>query len=175
MKNRNFTAQKREHAMLSFLLFAIKGRPEKCVHGARCSHKRRRAGVYSRRVCSRQIGDAGGETPPLRDNAYAVRGVCTKSRIRGVAVSRPSKASVGVLGKAEDNAPYGIVGCVHHAHVFKCIAEAGGVTRDHRRCVNALATGEGNCPTVFVRTPRTVSKKTVNNAPTCDKKRLTRP
>ena len=32
--------------------------------------------------------------------------VRTKSRMRGVVVSRPSKASVGVLGKAEDNAPY---------------------------------------------------------------------
>ena len=24
--------------------------------------------------------------------------------------------------------PYGIVGCVHHAHLFKCIADAGGGT-----------------------------------------------
>ena len=39
---------------------------------------------------------------------------------------------------------------------FGANKRGGSKPRDHRRCVNALATGEGNCPTVFVRTPRTV-------------------
>ena len=56
-----------------------------------------------------RVADAGRreQAPALRyRGTYIVRGVRTKSRIRGGVVSRPSKASVGVLGKAEDNAPY---------------------------------------------------------------------
>ena len=82
---------------------------------------------------------------PYRENAYTVRGVCTNTVGRGFTPAAFVCAKSRMRGVREV-APYGIVGCVHHAHVFKRIAEAGGATRDHRRCVNALAAGEGNLP-----------------------------
>ena len=50
-----------------------------------------------RALCSHQIADAGGETPPLRGNAYMVRGVCTKSRIRGVREVAPYRMNAYMM------------------------------------------------------------------------------
>ena len=63
-----------------------------------------------------------------------------------------------MLGKAEDNAPYRVnaymvrvvrINTVGEAFRLPCshITNGRSKPRDHRRCVNALAAGEGNSPT----------------------------